>query len=107
MIILYVILHHSDIGVVGTAKAVVSEISDDSTQSLGVSIISTSWGMGFIIGPAISGAISDPIGQYNLNITSKMKYAKEPQQCYCKSVPISGVVLYTSLCSWDHAQFPD
>ena len=57
-------------GVVGTAKAVVSEISDDSTQALGVSVISTSWGLGFIIGPAISGAISDPIGQYHLNITS-------------------------------------
>lgn len=58
-------------GVVGTAKAVISEISDDSTQALGVSIISTSWGLGFVIGPAISGAISDPIGQYNLNITSE------------------------------------
>ena len=69
----YIILHHCAIGVVGTAKAVVSELSDDSTQSLGVSIISTSWGMGFIIGPAISGAISDPIGQYKLNITSKIK----------------------------------
>ena len=65
------LLHHCSIGIVGTGKAVVSELSDDSTQSLGVSIISTSWGMGFIIGPAISGAISDPIGQYNLNITSK------------------------------------
>ena len=69
----YIILHHCTVGVVGTAKAVISELSDDSTQSLGVSIISTSWGMGFIIGPAISGAISDPIGQYNLNITSKIK----------------------------------
>ena len=66
------LLHHCSEGIVGTAKAVVSEISDDSTQSLGVSVISTSWGMGLIIGPAISGAISDPIGQYNLNITSKM-----------------------------------
>ena len=66
------LLHHYSEGIVGTAKAVVSEISDDSTQSLGVSVISTSWGMGLIIGPAISGAISDPIGQYNLNVTSKM-----------------------------------
>ena len=66
-----IILCISFVGVVGTAKAVISEISDDSTQALGVSIISTSWGLGFVIGPAVSGAISDPIGQYHLNITSK------------------------------------
>ena len=58
-------------GVVATCKAVISEVSDDSNQAFGISIVGSSFGLGYIIGPAISGAISDPIGQYNLNITSK------------------------------------
>ena len=56
---------------VGTVKAVVSEASDDSNQAFGISLISCAWGLGLIIGPAVSGAIADPIGQYNLNISSE------------------------------------
>ncbi|XP_064400477.1 uncharacterized protein LOC135346696 [Halichondria panicea] len=55
-------------GSVGAIKAVVSEVSDDSTQAFGVTILGASWGLGIILGPAVSGSISDPIGQYNLTI---------------------------------------
>ena len=63
----------SDSGVVSTAKAVMSEVSDDSTQAFGVSLVGASYGLGIIIGPAVSGAISDPIGQYNLTIDSELR----------------------------------
>ena len=49
----------------------VSEVSDDRFQAFGVSIVGAAWSLGFIIGPAVSGAIADPIGQYNLTISSK------------------------------------
>ena len=52
----------------------VSEVSDDRFQAFGVSIIGAAWSMGFIIGPAVSGAIADPIGQYNLTISSKTNF---------------------------------
>ncbi len=58
-------------GAVGTCKAVISEASDDSNQSLGVALLGTSFGLGIILGPAVSGFISDPIGQYNLTIDSE------------------------------------
>ena len=61
----------SPVGVVGSCKTIVSEVSDDKTQALGIAILGAAWGTGFIIGPAVSGAIADPIGQYNLNITSE------------------------------------
>ena len=48
-----------------------SEVTDDKSQAFGIAIVGTSWGVGYIIGPAVSGAIADPIGQYDLNITSK------------------------------------
>lgn len=62
---------------ISTCKAVVSESSDDSNQALGLAVISVAWGTGYIVGPAVSGAIADPIGQYNLNITSELDFSQE------------------------------
>ncbi len=58
---------------ISTSKAIVSEVSDDSNQAMGITMIGTAWGAGLLIGPALSGVIADPIGQYNLNITSEFK----------------------------------
>ena len=54
----------SALGNVGTTKAVLSESSDDSNQALSMAILTSALGTGLILGPAVSGAISDPIGQY-------------------------------------------
>ena len=50
-------------------KVVVSETSDDSNHAFGMSLLSCAVTIGFIFGPAVSGALSDPIGQYNLTIS--------------------------------------
>lgn len=64
------LVHICSAGTVSTSKAVLSEVSDDSNQAFGLTILGTAWGIGYIIGPAISGVLADPIGQYNLTITS-------------------------------------
>ena len=56
----------------GTAKAVLSESSDDSNQALSMAILTSALGTGLVLGPAVAGAIADPIGQYNLTITSRL-----------------------------------
>ena len=56
-------------GVVGTVKAVISESSTDKTQALGMSLIMGAFSLGLVVGPAISGALADPIGQYNLTVS--------------------------------------
>lgn len=56
-------------GVVGTVKAIISESSTDSTQAIGMSLIMCSFSLGMVVGPAVSGALADPIGQYNLTIS--------------------------------------
>lgn len=43
------------LGTVGIAKTILYEISDDSNQAIGMSILSMSWGAGIIIGPAVGG----------------------------------------------------
>ena len=60
----------SSVGIIGTSKAALSEVTTNKTQPLGLAILSSSFGIGIIIGPAVSGAIADPINQYNLTITS-------------------------------------
>ena len=54
-----------------SAKAMVSEVSDDRFQAFAVSIVGAAWSLGYVIGPTVSGAIADPVGQYNLTISSK------------------------------------
>ena len=56
-------------GLISACKAVISEASDDSNQAIGMTVVGAAWGIGYIVGPAMSGALADPIGQYN--ITSK------------------------------------
>ena len=58
-------------GINGVSKAVLADTSGSINLALGMSVIACGHGLGFLIGPAISGALADPINQYNLNITSK------------------------------------
>ena len=49
--------------------AVLSESSDNSNHAFGMSVITCAMSTGYVFGPAVSGALSDPIGQYNLTIS--------------------------------------
>ena len=68
-------------GIVGTLKASLSESSDNTNQAFGMAVLTSAFGTGLVIGPALSGAIADPVGQYNLNITSKLFC-----ECVCECV---------------------
>ena len=59
------------IGIGSSCKAVISEVSDDSNQALGIAVMGVAFSTGYILAPAVSGLIADPIGQYNLTVTSK------------------------------------
>ena len=43
------------LGVVGTGKTILYEISDNTNQAAGMSAIAIAWGSGVILGPLISG----------------------------------------------------
>ena len=62
------------VGIVGNSKASMSENTTNQNHALGMSILASSYGVGIVIGPAISGAVSDPIQQYDLNITSELYF---------------------------------
>ena len=66
-------------GIIVSTKAVLSEVSSDQNHAVGMAVITTSYGAGLVIGPAVSGVIADPIGQYNLTINSE--YIRHLPQC--------------------------
>jgi MFS family permease len=45
-------------GMLGPTKAYASEISNQKYQALGISMVSTSWGLGLVLGPALGGYLS-------------------------------------------------
>ncbi|VDI82976.1 Hypothetical predicted protein [Mytilus galloprovincialis] len=51
-------------GTVGTAKTVIYEISDNTNQAVGMSILSMAWGAGLILGPTFGGLLADPVKSY-------------------------------------------
>jgi MFS family permease len=50
--------------VVGIAKTIVSEICSKEHESYGMGIITGSWSLGLIIGPAIGGLLAHPVKNY-------------------------------------------
>ncbi|CAN1804372.1 Protein ZINC INDUCED FACILITATOR-LIKE 1 [Linum perenne] len=57
-------------GLIGTIKAYASEIFREDQQALGFSTVSTAWGIGLIIGPALGGFLAQPAEKYP-NLFSK------------------------------------
>ncbi|XP_049404327.1 protein ZINC INDUCED FACILITATOR-LIKE 1-like [Solanum stenotomum] len=51
-------------GLIGPIKAYAAEIFREEYQALGMSTISTAWGIGLIIGPALGGFLAQPAEKY-------------------------------------------
>jgi len=53
-------------GIMGTVKTTISELADgdEKLEARGMSIVFGMWGWGFLISPAIAGALAEPVKQY-------------------------------------------
>ncbi|XP_065902788.1 uncharacterized protein [Dysidea avara] len=66
MAVIFRVLTGLSNGVVGNCRAIVYEHSDDVNKGFGMSLISTAFNSALVLGPAASGVLADPLGQYNL-----------------------------------------
>uniref|UniRef100_A0A803N6E2 Major facilitator superfamily (MFS) profile domain-containing protein n=1 Tax=Chenopodium quinoa TaxID=63459 RepID=A0A803N6E2_CHEQI len=55
-------------GLLGPAKAYVSEVCREEHQAVGMSMITTAWGIGLIIGPALGGLLSQIWERLSVNL---------------------------------------
>ncbi|KMZ71591.1 Major facilitator superfamily antiporter, putative, expressed [Zostera marina] len=74
-------------GLVVPTKAYSTEICRPEHQAIGLSIVTTSWGIGLIIGPAIGGYLAQPAEKYPLIFSIDSLFGRFPYflPCLCIS----------------------
>lgn len=82
-------------GLLGPIKAYAVEIFTDEYQALGLSTVSTAWGIGLIIGPALGGFLAQPAEKYPYLFSKESLFGRFPYflPCLCISVFALGVTL--------------
>ncbi|XP_062092079.1 protein ZINC INDUCED FACILITATOR 1-like [Humulus lupulus] len=84
-------------GILGPMKAYASEIFREEYQALGMSTVSTAWGIGLVIGPAMGGFFAQPAEKYPHIFSKDSFFGRFPYflPCFCISL-IAVVVLIIS-----------
>ncbi|XP_068659655.1 protein ZINC INDUCED FACILITATOR-LIKE 1-like [Aristolochia californica] len=92
-------LHGSANGLLGPIMAYAMEVCRKEHQSIGLSLASTSWGIGLIIGPALGGFLAQPAYKYPKIFSQDSLFGKFPYflPCLCISLFAVGV---TISCLW-------
>ncbi|XP_068663237.1 probable peptide/nitrate transporter At3g43790 isoform X2 [Aristolochia californica] len=86
-------------GILGPIRAYAAEVCRVEYQTLGVSIVSTAWGLGLIIGPALGGFLAQPAEKYPQIFNKDSLFGRFPYflPCLCISIYAIGV---TISCLW-------
>ncbi|KAK6928934.1 Major facilitator superfamily [Dillenia turbinata] len=84
-------------GLLGPIKAYASEVFRKEHQALGLSTISTAWGIGLIIGPAMGGFLAQPAEKYPEIFSKDSLFGRFPYflPCFCISFIALGVMIAT------------
>ncbi|XP_077241543.1 protein ZINC INDUCED FACILITATOR-LIKE 1-like isoform X2 [Tasmannia lanceolata] len=82
-------------GLLGPIKAYASEVTRPEYQALGLSVVSTSWGIGLIIGPALGGFLAQPAVKYPSIFSENSLFGRFPYflPCLCISLVAFGVAI--------------
>ncbi|XP_030965848.1 protein ZINC INDUCED FACILITATOR-LIKE 1-like [Quercus lobata] len=86
-------------GLLGPIKAYVTEIFRDEYQALGVSTVSTAWGIGLIIGPALGGFLAQPAEKYPNIFSKESFFGRFPYFLPCLCISVFALAV-TIACIW-------
>ncbi|KAJ8635318.1 hypothetical protein MRB53_009585 [Persea americana] len=86
-------------GLLGPIKAYASEVCRPEYQALSMSLISTSWGIGLIIGPALGGFLAQPAEKFPNLFSVDSLFGRFPYflPCLCTSVL---AMVVSVVCIW-------
>lgn len=86
-------------GLLGPIRAYAIEVCQVEHQSLALSIVSTAWGIGLIIGPAIGGFLAQPADKFPDLFSRASFFGRFPYflPCLCISLFACGVFIF---CFW-------
>ncbi|XP_077245736.1 protein ZINC INDUCED FACILITATOR-LIKE 1-like isoform X2 [Tasmannia lanceolata] len=80
-------------GLLGPIKAYASEVTRQEYQTLGVSVVSTSWGIGLIIGPALGGFLAQPAEKYPSIFSKNSLFGRFPYFLPCLCISLIAIVV--------------
>ncbi|KAL1553895.1 protein ZINC INDUCED FACILITATOR-LIKE 1-like isoform X2 [Salvia divinorum] len=86
-------------GTLGPLRAYASEICSREHQALGMSVISTSWGIGLVIGPAVGGLLAQPAEKYPQVFSQNSIFGRFPYFLPCLVISAFSFVA-SILCLW-------
>ncbi|GLT75353.1 hypothetical protein SLA2020_470840 [Shorea laevis] len=75
-------------GLLGPIKAYAVEIFREEHQALGLSTVSTAWGIGLIVGPALGGFLAQPAEKYPSIFSKESLFGRFPYFLPCLSISI-------------------
>ncbi|KAL6641948.1 hypothetical protein ACP70R_020129 [Stipagrostis hirtigluma subsp. patula] len=86
-------------GMLAPIKAYSIEVCRPEHQALGLSIVSTAWGIGLVIGPAIGGYFARPVEQYPNIFSDTSVFGRFPYLLPCLCISLFAVAVLVS-CIW-------
>ncbi|CAD6258413.1 unnamed protein product [Miscanthus lutarioriparius] len=86
-------------GFLAPVKAYSIEVCPPDQQALGISVVSTAWGMGVIIGPAIGGYLAQPVKQYPHLFHENSVFGRFPYLLPCLCISFLATLVLIS-CIW-------
>ncbi|XP_031103857.1 protein ZINC INDUCED FACILITATOR-LIKE 1-like isoform X2 [Ipomoea triloba] len=79
-------------GIIGTMRAYASEICRREYHALGISAVSTAWGIGLVIGPAVGGYFAQPAEKYPGIFSAESFFGKFPYFLPCLMISMFALV---------------
>ncbi|KAK9170608.1 hypothetical protein Syun_002748 [Stephania yunnanensis] len=86
-------------GLVGSIKAYACEVCREEYQALGMSTLSTSWGVGLIVGPALGGFLAQPAEKFPNAFSKYSLFGRFPYFLPCLCISAFAVVVAIA-CLW-------
>ncbi|KAI0498227.1 hypothetical protein KFK09_021468 [Dendrobium nobile] len=86
-------------GLLGPIKAYASEVCRKEHQALGLSLVSTSRGIGLIVGPAIGGLLAQPAEKYPNIFSEESLFGRFPYFLPCLCISVIAVLAFVA-CFW-------
>ncbi|XVE99080.1 hypothetical protein REPUB_Repub03eG0165800 [Reevesia pubescens] len=85
-------------GLLGPIKAYAVEIFREEHQALGLSTVSTSWGIGLIIGPALGGFLAQPAEKYPNIFSQDSLFGRFPYFLPCLAISLFALGVTIAAC---------
>ncbi|XP_056164461.1 protein ZINC INDUCED FACILITATOR-LIKE 1-like [Syzygium oleosum] len=85
-------------GLLVPIKAYASEIFREEYQALGVSTVSTAWGIGLIIGPALGGYLAQPAEKFPSIFSKESVFGRFPYFLPCLIISFLALVVCVASC---------